>query len=327
MEIRLITPAGVHPYPVEDVKALLDGDDGLLWVDIPVCDEPAARLLSEVFGFHPRAVQDCVERNRVPKVHVYADHIFVALHAPQLGKAGHVHYIELDQFIGPRYLVTVHGPLNPVVDPATAVQETGTVLRRLEAGRLHPSTSYELSYAVVAALTRRLEEFVAQQTQQVWQLEQRVTSGHLGNPEQFLEEMFQARHGLIAARTMGLLSREIYGRLAAIGRTVPAEARPLLDDIVDQFSRVFALADGQKEYLQGVIEFYRTRSDTKMTIAAERLAVIAVITLPITALSSVLGMNLIVNDRTHFVLLVLVLAIMVVMSGMLLAWAKRQGWW
>jgi hypothetical protein len=32
-----------------------------------------------------------------------------------------------------------------------------------------------------------------------------------------------------------------------------------------------------------VIEFYRTRTDTKMTIAAERLAVIAVITLPIKA--------------------------------------------
>ena len=33
-----------------------------------------------------------------------------------------------------------------------------------------------------------------------------------------------------------------------------------------------------------------------MTIAAERLAVIAVVTLPITALASVLGMNLIVNS-------------------------------
>ena len=35
-----------------------------------------------------------------------------------------------------------------------------------------------------------------------------------------------------------------------------------------------------------------------MTIAAERLAVIAAVTLPITALSSILGMNFIVNDET-----------------------------
>jgi magnesium transporter len=37
-----------------------------------------------------------------------------------------------------------------------------------------------------------------------------------------------------------------------------------------------------------------------MTIAAERLAVIAAVTLPITSLSSVAGMNIIVNTKTHW---------------------------
>jgi Mg2+ and Co2+ transporter CorA len=76
-----------------------------------------------------------------------------------------------------------------------------------------------------------------------------------------------------------------------------------------------------------VIEFYRTRTETKMTIAAERLAVIAVITLPITALSSIYGMNVIVNDRTDFPHLTAVLAVMLTISLILLRWAKRQGWW
>jgi Mg2+ and Co2+ transporter CorA len=64
-----------------------------------------------------------------------------------------------------------------------------------------------------------------------------------------------------------------------------------------------------------------------MTIAAERLAVIAVVTLPITALSSVYGMNVIVNNRTQVPALIVVLTIMAVMSAMLLTWAKRRGWW
>ena len=42
----------------------------------------------------------------MPKVRAYRDHVFVILHAPELGKGGHVHYVELDQFIGPRYLIT-----------------------------------------------------------------------------------------------------------------------------------------------------------------------------------------------------------------------------
>lgn len=76
-----------------------------------------------------------------------------------------------------------------------------------------------------------------------------------------------------------------------------------------------------------MIEFYRTRTDTKMTIAAERLAVIAVITLPITALASVLGMNLIVNAETDPALLAIALTVMLTMSTILMRWAKRHGWW
>ncbi len=344
MDIWLITSDGITEQTLDQLPDLVAGEAGakqvgaqetsagtvgrgIVWVDIPSCDETAMHVLTEIFHFHPQAVRDSAQRNRVPKVHVYADHAFVVLHAPEMGAAGHVHYVELDQFIGPNYLVTVHGPINPAVSPEAAEWETHEVLRRVKAGRFQPGSGWELSYGVVAALARRLEEFIEHQTELVWQLEQRVTSGHMGNPEQFLDEMFRARHGLIAVRAMGALGREIYGRLARINRAVPAGAKPLLDDIVDQFSRVYGVADSQKEYLQGVIEFYRTRSDTKMTVAAERLAVIAVVTLPITALSSVFGMNVIVNQSTSYPLLAALLVLMSIMSALLLGWAKRRGWW
>ena len=47
------------------------------------------------------------------------------------------------------------------------------------------------------------------------------------------------------------------------------------------------MADGEKENLQGTIEFNQARTNAKVTIAAERLAVIAAITLPVTAVSSI----------------------------------------
>jgi Mg2+ and Co2+ transporter CorA len=126
---------------------------------------------------------------------------------------------------------------------------------------------------------------------------------------------------------MAALSREIYGRLATLTRFVPAEGQPLVEDIADQFGRITAMADGETEFLQAVIEFHQAMTNTKMTIAAERLAVIAAVTLPVTALSSVYGMNLIVNESTHWGQLAVVLAVMIAMSGTLLRWAKRQGWW
>jgi hypothetical protein len=75
-----------------------------------------------------------------------------------------------------------------------------------------------------------------------------------------------------------------------------------------------------------VIEFYQTRTGTKMTTAAERLAMIAAVTLPITALSSILGMNVIVADHVLVGPLVVVLAVMLVMSAVLMVDATEGLW-
>jgi magnesium transporter len=327
MNVHLITEGGVEQRTVEDLPDLLQRKPGLIWVDIPGVDAEAARVLAEVFRFHPLAIQDCENRNHVPKVHIYPDHVFVALHSPELGKGGHVHHLELDQFVGPGYLVTVHGPLDPEVIPGLEFRETNAVRKRAQAGRLRPASSFELSHAVVSAMTRHQEGFVAILALEVGLLEQRVMGDDNDDPEEFLEELFRARHGLIAVRTMAALSREIYGRMGTLTRFVPADGQPLVADIADQFERIKAMADGETEFLQAVIEFHQARTNTKMTIAAERLAVIAAVTLPITAISSVYGMNIIANDRTDFWHLAGVLLLMATISGTLLRWARRQGWW
>jgi magnesium transporter len=73
MDVLLVCDEGVERHAIEDLPRLLDRRDAVVWVDIPVCDEQAVNVLSGVFG-----------------------------------KGGHVHYVELDQFVGQNYLVTVH---------------------------------------------------------------------------------------------------------------------------------------------------------------------------------------------------------------------------
>jgi len=327
MDISLIHDQGLARYTLEQLPALLDGGRGLVWVDMPVCDEQAAHVLSEVFGFHPRAVQTCVERNHVPRAHVYTDHVFVVLHAPEEGQGGHVHYVELDQFIGRGYLVTVHGPLASSVPLDTALRETRAVLQRIQAGRLRPTSAFHLSHAIVSTVIRHEEDFVARRAREVGLLEQRVMAGGIGDPEQLLEELFRARHELLAVRTMAAQSREIYGRLTTSAHTAEREDHRHLEDVRDQYNHLRRVADGQREFLQGVIDCYRARTETKMMIAAERLAVIAAVTLPVTAISSVLGMNVIVNSETDFVLAPILILVMAAISGVLLLWTKRRGWW
>jgi magnesium transporter len=325
VDVRLIGEDGVQRRTPDEIEHLLTGP-GLVWIDVRYWDAETAKFLAKRLGLHPRAVHDCAVRNPVPKMHAYRDQTFVVLHAPEPGVGGHVHHIELDQFVGHNWLLTVHGPMNPVVPLDSAYVETGAIARRLDNGRLHPIRAWELSGALVTALIGRLRDHLTALTEEVWNLERQVTGGHIGNPEQFLEELFGVRHGLLAVRTMATLSREVYGQMVR-SAVFGAEGAAQLNDLEDQFRRMAAMADGQREYLQGVIEFYQTRTGTKMTIAAERLAVIAAVTLPITALSSIVGMNVIVNDQTRLGQLTVLLAVMLVMSGMLLVWTHRKGWW
>src|SRR5689334_12446794 len=156
--IRVFSRTGdaVESHELADVKELLTRPETLIWVDIPECSEEAVDLLTNVLGCHPLAVRDCMQRNRVPRVRIYPHQQLLIVHGPERGPSGHVHYIELDQIIGSNYLVTVHGPINPAVEIDIALRETEAVRRRIERGRLRPDSPYELSFAIVSALTQRL---------------------------------------------------------------------------------------------------------------------------------------------------------------------------
>lgn len=72
MDIRLVSGSTVEQICVDDLRAALKLDDAMVWVDIPADDAEADEVLSGTFKFHPLAVRDCLERNPLPKVHVYS---------------------------------------------------------------------------------------------------------------------------------------------------------------------------------------------------------------------------------------------------------------
>lgn len=313
---------------VDEIDERLKRDDGWVWLDVPELDDAVIGMLIDDFGLHPQAVNDAIVRNHVSRLHHYRDHWFLVLHRALPGADSHVHYLELDQFIGRNFLITVHGPRNPDVAASEMLTETGPVASRLDAGRLTPRSPLALSYAIVSALTNSSERVVNGLGQTVADLEERVmTHQDERRPLEFLDELFSVRHVLLTMRTMATQSGEIYLRAVHLHHQAPAEDIALLEDLRDMFQRLSRITDAQIDYVHGITDFYRARTDTKMTVAAERLAVIAAITLPITAISGVMGMNVIVNDSTHWVSLAVLLAGMLAMSLWLLRWARRQGWW
>ena len=139
MELRWIEAKGVSNHDLAELPDLRQRNDGFLWLDIPEWDDDAEALLANEFKFHPMAISESRNRNHVPRVHVYPDHVFIVVHAPEIGARGHMHYLELDQFVGENFLITVHGPINPKVplDGGTARDKRGR-----DAARRRPATSH-----------------------------------------------------------------------------------------------------------------------------------------------------------------------------------------
>jgi Mg2+ and Co2+ transporter CorA len=329
-EVLWLSEGRAERIGAEEIAAFLARPEGFVWMDVRECDDAVADLLARTFGCHPLAIHDCKERNHIAKLRVYGDQIFVVLHAPEAGTRGQVHLLELDYFAGLRHLLTLHGPANPEIPLESLVRETRAVARRIEGGRFQPRSPAELSHAIASGLVARQEAFVRDLAKKVADLERHVLAAAPGqalDPEASLEEMFRARHELLTVRTMAAASREVYARMAALARFLPPEVMPFVEDLVDQFERVRAVCDGEKEFLQGVVDFYQSRTATKMNIAMERLALISAVLLPITAITGIYGMNIIVNERTEPYQVAGVLGAVGAVAVLMLRWARRRGWW
>ena len=240
----------VSRHPVEDIPDLLARTDGLVWVDIPSWDDEAKRVLTDVFCFHPLAIRDCMERNQVPKVHVYPGHVFLVMHAPFGGKAGHVHYIELDQFVGDE--LPGHGarPAEPGGGPGGR-QGRGPVVAAPTGGGAATS---EGGFRTLPRHRVRADRPAAELhgAPDAGRLETRTDASPAGISairRSSWTRLFRARHGLLTVETMASLSREVYARMAKIEAFGPGDGEFLVEDIVDQFARLRAMAHGQKEYL------------------------------------------------------------------------------
>ena len=317
---------GVTPRHLTDLPELLGREDGFVWLDVPRCRTDASVALGALFGFHELSLRDARRVNHVPKAQAFVDHTFLILHAVEPTESGEILLIELDQWVGERFVVTTHGPLPAGVLPAVAFRDVAAIRSRLESGDLVPGSPAELSNAFVSSIASRMETMLAELAGRADLLERRVRESDPSDTERLLDDLFLVRNRVLTLRRTAARSRETYGRWATLAR-VPDDLRPAVDDVVDQLSRLRILCDEEKEGLSAVVEFHQARVATKMNIAAERLALVTAILLPITAISSVYGMNVIVSEGTRPLHLFVVLGFMAVVSLAVLRWTKRHGWW
>src|SRR3954467_5191374 len=100
-------------------RAWLNPASGVIvWVDLAAPTIPEGLILSDTFAFHPLSVEDALSERQYPKAEAYDGYLYVILHGIDFhGERDAFETHDVDFFIGPNYLVTVHdGPSASIAD-------------------------------------------------------------------------------------------------------------------------------------------------------------------------------------------------------------------
>src|SRR5437667_3490744 len=93
------------------------GSGVLIWVDLAAPSIPELLILSDTFAFHPLSVEDAKSAKQYPKAEAYDGYLYVILHGIDFHAGGDHCFAthDIDFFLGPNYLVTVHDGHSPSI--------------------------------------------------------------------------------------------------------------------------------------------------------------------------------------------------------------------
>ncbi len=319
--------------PEENHEALKDPET-TLWLDIahvPDHKQSVGDYLRDLFGFHELAVADALHESHVPRIDDWEQYVYIVLHALDLEVNRALDTHELDIFLGPNYLVTVHDEPIPALERQWDYCQRG-VDRRLASGPDH--ALYNLADAIVADYMPVVDGL----DDELDELEAEIFARP--GPET-ISRIFRLRRTLLRLRRMLGSLREVMNRLARDDyQVVDAKDRVYFRDIYDHLVRLYDIVEGLRDMNAGALDSYLSVSSNRINEVMRTMTVFTVLFMPLTFLTGFFGMNFFgeaFNVRNpeggvepfasaNSVLFWLSTAVMVVAPLFMLWWMARKGW-
>ena len=274
---------------VEEIPGYLSDPDSLVWCDVYSIEGgqsgPYGSLLREVFGFDDLTVEDCFTRNHLPKVDIYDDYLFVALFSFHLSeKTRRVQTVEVDMYVGKRYVVCVH---------PRPLRELDRVRRKLLArDDFVSSSAANVAHTVIDAIVDEYLPLMNRLSAMVDGIEERLFDEDPDDDSDVLGSLFLLKHELTALRRLAAPMRDVVGILMRpTTRLIPEESQRHYDDVRDHLIRVVDMIDTLRDYLVGSLDIYTTQQTQRINQSLQRLTAISTIILPLTFVTSIYGMN------------------------------------
>jgi magnesium transporter len=264
---------------------LVRADKGLLlWVDLdnPTPDEIKG-ILEGVFGFHPLAIEDCVQPNSLPKVEDYEDYLFIVTHAVDFTRTEKFNTTELDLFLGKDYLVTFHtAPLRSVT---TLIERT---TKNVGAGPRGPD---RIAHTLVDLLVDNYAPVIEELRAELEELEEHVLAKESVH-QTLVNEMLHVRGDFTHLRTIVRPQRDVIERLArGDSKMIRPKLLPYFRDLRDNLARLEDTAAGYHERLMMAFDIYLNKAAFEANEGIKFLTAITAVTIPVMVVGTWFGMN------------------------------------
>lgn len=279
----------IHSAKPVDLKDLPDRlkNDEPIWVDIDSSDPEQKKLLSEVFQFHPLAIEYVEDPDTRVKVEEFADHLFITTRAIKLhsGKQGKTVYnitmSKLHVFLGHNLVVTVHHGESEVINHVSEVFErTPELIDRGAAYIAHLvlDTSVDAYFPIMDEFDDFLESIEA------------IVFGKSNRST--IQEIFKVKRLILSLRRYLSPQREMYAVLTNRPLAViPVEFQIYFRDIYDHVLHINDHLDAIRDALAGAMESYLTQVSISLGRVTKGLSVIATLSIPFVVISGMWGMN------------------------------------
>lgn len=281
MKVTLFDSDGHHDIDSPDWQTLLASETGTLWVDMTGPTDADVQVMSEVFKFHPLAIEDTRNHEQRPKIEEYAGYQFIILNPSNSGPQG-PEFHELDVFVGNNYVVTVHA------DSAQAIEQTR---RRLsQSGPMPVMSASYLLYVLMDVSVDSYFPLLDEIAEEIEQLEDEV----LVEPRQeMLERLFRLKRVLIEMWRVVWPQRDILNNLVHHNPLfMDREAlHYYLRDVSDHLMWIADMVNTFRDTLTGIMDLYMSAVSNRLNAVVNRLTVLTLVIGAMTVIGGFYGMN------------------------------------
>ncbi|HMF98754.1 MAG TPA: magnesium/cobalt transporter CorA [Vicinamibacterales bacterium] len=254
----------------------------MVWVDLAAPSIPESLVLSDTFAFHPLSVEDAISKLQYPKVEAYDGYLYVILHGIESKTAEHrVATHDIDFFVGPNYLVTVHDGDSRSI---AGLREQATRNTKI------------LSEGPVALLHRIVDRMVDHYRPEMDELDDRLDALEdeifkTADPK-LIRQLLEEKRQVASLRRIVTPQRDVIARLARRDFVdVSTEMSFRFRDVYDHLVRIADDALIFQDRITGMLDAHLSNVSFRLNEVMKALTLVTVLFMPPTLIAGVWGMN------------------------------------